>query len=165
MDERHRKRNRFDLLRPILRLTNRLEAAQLRFAGTSGMRVLRRTPVLLLETTGRRTGRLRRAPVAYWEGADGDLYIGGGAAGMTRVDWVANLRADPRAHVWIRRRRIPVTARELQGEEYERVSAEAFERWPAAPGYERRSGRPIPFFRLRRRPTRGAEPPFSPGRR
>ncbi len=67
---------------------------------------------------------------------------------MTRVDWVANLRALPRAHVWIGRRRIPVLARELVGEEYERVRREAFERWSDAPTYERRSGRPIPYFRL-----------------
>lgn len=71
---------------------------------------------------------------------------------MSRVDWVANLRAQPRAWVWIRRRRIPVAAHELTGDEYERAREEALEHWPDAPKYETRSGRTIPYFRLTRLP-------------
>lgn len=112
------------------------------------MALLTRRSILVLETTGRRTRRRRRTPVAYWERADGALITGAGAAGMTRVDWVANLRAQPRAWVWIGRHRVPVIAHELTGEEYERVRDEAFERWPNAPKYETRSGRTTPYFRL-----------------
>lgn len=107
-----------------------------------------RRSILLLETTRRRTGRHRRTPVAYYERPDGDLVVGGGTAGMTRVDWVANLRANPQASVWLRRRRIPVIAREPTGDEYRRIRDEAFQRWPNAPKYERWSGRAIPYFRL-----------------
>lgn len=148
-----RTRNVFDRLRWLFRIANRLEALQLRLLGTSGMALLTRRSILLLETTGRRTGQQRRTPVAYWEEPGGDLIIGGGAAGMTRVDWVANLRAHPDAAVWARRRRIPVSARELTGDEYERVRERAFERWPNAPKYETRSGRRIPYFRLTPRPA------------
>lgn len=144
----------FDRLRGLFRIANRLEAVQLRLLGTSGMALLTRRSILLLETTGRRTGRQRRTPVAYWQEPDGDLIIGGGAAGMTRVDWVANLRAHPDTAVWIRRRRISVSARELTGDEYEHVRERAFERWPNAPKYETRSGRRIPYFRLTPRPRR-----------
>lgn len=146
------KRNPVDRLRWIFRIANRFESAQLRHLGTSGMAVLTRRPILVLEATGRRTGRPRRTPVAYREEPRGDLVIGGGAAGMTRVDWVANLRARPQAHVWIRRQRIPVVARELIGDEHERERAEALERYRGARKYEARSGRPIPYFRLTPRP-------------
>lgn len=155
-----RRHSLVDRLRWAFRIANRVESAQLRYLGTSGMALLTRRSILLLETTGRRSGRPRRTPVAYWETPEGDVIVGGGAAGMTRVDWVANLRARPRAWVWRRRRRIPVMVRELAGEEYARVREEGFDRWPNAPRYERRSGRRIPYFRLTPLPE---EPPAERG--
>jgi len=123
----------------------------LRRFGTSGMSLLRRSPLLVIETTGRKTGRRRAAPVAFWTEEDGTIFIGGGAAGMaTTPDWVANLRADPRAAVVVRRERIPVLAVELTGDEYDRVRAHAISLWPGVPKYERRSGRPTPYFKLTR---------------
>jgi deazaflavin-dependent oxidoreductase (nitroreductase family) len=119
----------------------------LRRFGTSGMSLLRRTPLLVIETTGRRTGRRRAAPVAYWE-SGGAFYIGGGAAGMTRVDWVANLRADPTASIVVRRTRRVVRAEELTGTDYDAARAHALTLWPAVPKYERMSGRRVPYFRL-----------------
>jgi deazaflavin-dependent oxidoreductase (nitroreductase family) len=138
---------RADRYRRLWRFVNRVESVQVRWLGTSGIALVRRTPVLLLETTGRRSGRTRRAPVAYWE-RDGRYLVGGGAAGMSRVDWVANLRSSPDAAVWVARRRIPVRALELHGDDYEQARAEAFTRWPDAPKYEQASGRRIPYFAL-----------------
>jgi deazaflavin-dependent oxidoreductase (nitroreductase family) len=142
-----RRRTTADRFRWYWRIANRLEALQIRLLGTSGVGLLRRTPVLLLETTGRRTGRRRRAPVAYWKQGD-DFLVGGGAAGMTRVDWVANLRANPEATIWVRRRRRPVVAEELTGAQYQVARDEAFAIWPGAARYEEVSGRRIPYFRL-----------------
>jgi deazaflavin-dependent oxidoreductase (nitroreductase family) len=122
--------------------------AQLRRLGTSGMTLLRRTPVLVIESTGRRTGRPRATPVAYWTGAEGSFFVGGGAGGMTRVDWVANLRADPRATVVVRRQRVGVRAEELTGDAYEEARTHAISLWPGVPKYERRSGRRVPYFQL-----------------
>ncbi|WP_345430383.1 nitroreductase/quinone reductase family protein [Actinoallomurus vinaceus] len=137
-----------DRLRWLLRLSNRLETASLRRLGFSWIALIGRTHVLVLETTGRTTGRLRHTPVVYRRGAEGRLYVGGGAAGMTRVDWVANLRANPVAAVWMRRRRHPVIAHELTGEAYERERQESLALWPRSARYERMSGRRIPYFRL-----------------
>jgi deazaflavin-dependent oxidoreductase (nitroreductase family) len=138
--------SRADRFRWYFRIGNRLEALSLRWLGTSGGKLVRRS-VLLLETTGRRTGKRRWAPVVYWK-EDDSYFIGGGAAGMSRVDWIANLNADPNAAVWIRRKRIPVVAHRLKGKAYKRAREYAFERWPHAVKYVRRSGRPIPYFRL-----------------
>ena len=108
---------------------------------------MRRTPVLVLETRGRRSGRRHRVGLAYWQ-VDGVYFVGGGAAGMSRVDWVANLRNEPSAVVWVKRRRLPVRGRELAGDEYDAARAEAFRRWPDAPKYEAKSGRTVPYFAL-----------------
>lgn len=104
---------------------------------------------MVLETTGRRTGRTRCAPVGYWTDPDGAFLVGGGAAGMATVpDWVRNLRAQPAAAVWVRRSRTVVTAVELTGDERDQAQAAATRTWPGVPRYQRRSGRVIPYFRL-----------------
>ena len=131
------------------RFTNRVEAVQLRLAGTTFTAIVFRTPVALLETTGRRTGRTRRTPVAYLARPDRSFLIAGGAAGQARTpDWVANLRNEPRARVVVRRARLDVTARELDGDERRAAWEAAVARWPMLPGYERASGRLTPLFVL-----------------
>lgn len=106
--------------------------------------------LLVIETKGRRSGRQRFTPVGYWQEADGSFVVGGGAAGKARVpDWVANLRDAPGAAVWIRRKRILVTVGELVGEERNEAQRRASEIWRGVAKYERRSGRVIPYFRLR----------------
>jgi deazaflavin-dependent oxidoreductase (nitroreductase family) len=143
------RRNWVDRIQILWRIGNRIEALELRRLGTSPMAFFNAGKVLVLETTGRRSGRTRFTPVAYWEEAGGSYMIGGGAAGKTRTpDWVANLRADPVAAVWIRRARIPVVAKELTGEERERAQLHAIGIWRGVPKYARRSGRVIPYFRL-----------------
>ena len=141
------RKSRADRFRWFWRIENRIESAQARWLGFSGISLIRRTPVLVLETRGRRTGRRHRVGLAYWH-ADGVYFVGGGAAGMSRVDWVANLRSNPAAAIWVKRKRLPVLARDLAGDEYETVRAEAFRRWPDAPKYEAKSGRRIPYFAL-----------------
>lgn len=115
------------------------------------MALLNRGDVLVIETTGRRSGRRRFTPVGYWRDseAEGSFIIGGGAAGKTRVpDWVANLRATPSAAVWVDRRRVPVVAEELVGDERELAQRQAMAIWRGVDKYERRSGRVIPYFRF-----------------
>jgi hypothetical protein len=68
---------------------------------------------------------------------------------MTRVpDRVANLRANPAATVIVRRRRILVQAEELDGEAYDQARTQVERQWRGVPGYERMSGRRVPYFRL-----------------
>lgn len=140
--------NWIDRSRPILRLAT--ESFELRLFGRSLMTVLRPGGVLVLETRGRRSGRRHTVPVAYLPDEPDGFVIGGGAAGMTRIaDWVLNLRSHPRAAVVIRRHRIEVIAIELHGEARERAHDRAREVWPSVDDYERRSGRPVPYFHLR----------------
>jgi deazaflavin-dependent oxidoreductase (nitroreductase family) len=114
------------------------------------MSMFNRVKVLLLENTGRRSGRRRFAPIGYWLDDEGSFVVGGGAAGMATVpDWVRNLRADPRSAVWIRRVRTAVVAEELLVEERDRAQRHAEVIWRGVSSYERKSGRVIPYFRLR----------------
>lgn len=141
------------MTRPLWRLGNRLETRLLRTLGTSPMAAVNRGGVLVIETTGRRSGRARFTPVGYLQNAGGAYVVGGGAAGMVRTpDWVANLRAEPAAAVWVKRRRIAVVASELSGDERDEAREHALAVWPGVETYERRSGRVVPYFRLTPRP-------------
>jgi deazaflavin-dependent oxidoreductase (nitroreductase family) len=66
----------------------------------------------------------------------------------TVPDWVKNLRADPRAAVWVRRSRISVQAHECTGTERDQAQAAATSIWSGVSKYEVKSGRAIPYFRL-----------------
>ena len=139
----------FDRLRPIRRLAGPIEAAQVRWAGSSLVSAAIRAPVLVLHSCGRRSGRLRSTTLAYHRLDDGSLIVVGGAGGQVRVpDWVANLRTDPKATVTMRRAPVKVEAVELTGSERAEVWRTVRDVWPKIDVYERRAGREVPVFRL-----------------
>ena len=55
--------------------------------------------LLLLTTTGAKSGQPRLAPLAYLTIDDKMIIIGSKAGADTNPDWVHNLRANPRAHI------------------------------------------------------------------
>lgn len=104
--------------------------------------------LLLLTTTGAKSGQPRISPLAYFR-IDGKLIIIGSFAGAPKDPaWVHNLRANPAAHVEIGTDAFDVTAHELPKAErdalFEKVAA-------AAPGfaeYQSKTSRVIPLFEL-----------------
>ena len=74
-------------------------------------------PVLLLTTTGRKSGQPRTAPVLYL--ADGDRYvvINTNAGNQKTPAWSLNLKANPDAEVEVKRKRMKVRARIAEAEE------------------------------------------------
>jgi len=69
--------------------------------------------LLLLTTTGAKSGERRVSPLAYFR-IDGKLIIIGSFAGApVNPAWVHNLRANPQAHVEVGTDAFDVTAREL----------------------------------------------------
>ena len=138
-----------DRLRPLRRIVGPIEAAEIRRFGRSGLSLVFRTPVLVLETTGRRSGRTRSTPLAYHRDDDGSLLVVGGAGGQTVIaDWVVNLRAMPSAVVVVDRSRVAVVADELTGVERSEAWEVLVRVWPRIATYERRAARALPVFRL-----------------
>jgi deazaflavin-dependent oxidoreductase (nitroreductase family) len=121
-------------------LVGRVETAEVRWFGRSIVSVVARQQVLVLTTTGRRSGKVRRTTVAYTE-VGGQIVVVGGAAGQTRPpDWVANLAADPLVEVTIRRATAPMRAMVLVGDARRRVWDAVLPRWPFIANYEARAG-------------------------
>lgn len=116
----------------LARFSNSLGATGLRWAGRlnvplyrlSGGRIggkVGRAPVLLLTTTGRKSGQQRTAPVVYLADGDDVVVINTNAGNAKVPAWSLNLKANPEAEVERGRRRYPVRARVTEGEERERL--------------------------------------------
>ncbi len=73
--------------------------------------------LLLLHTTGAKSGQPRVSPLAYLTIDDKMIIVGSKAGADTNPDWVYNLRANPRAHVEVGTESYDVAVRELPGDE------------------------------------------------
>ena len=121
---------------------------------TRGRRVLTSTgsvlPMVMLTTTGAKTGEPRQAPLATIP--DGDvLYLVGSNFGREKHPaWTGNLIKTPHAVVTYEKETFPVTATLLSADEKAEVWPKLLALWPNYDGYQERSGRDIRVFRLER---------------
>lgn len=106
-------------------------------------------PLLLLTSTGAKSGAQRVNPVAYFD-IDGKIYIVGSAAGRdNNPAWVHNIRAHPQVSVEIGSQAPkPATARELPRGERDSIYPIVVERAPGFGEYQQRTDRVIPVFEL-----------------
>ncbi len=107
-------------------------------------------PVLLLTTTGARSGQPRLAPLVY--SRDGERYVilasKGGAP--THPAWYRNLVAHPLVTVEVGPETFRARARVTDGAERERLFAQHAADSPAFSDYQRRTTRVIPVVLLER---------------
>ncbi|OBF13295.1 nitroreductase family deazaflavin-dependent oxidoreductase [Mycobacterium sp. ACS4331] len=104
--------------------------------------------LVLLHTTGAKTGKQRMSPLAYVT-IDGRNYIVGSFAGAPKDPaWTHNLRANPRARIEIGTDEYDVQARELPKDERDIVYAKLAEMVPTFAAYQAATTRVIPLFEL-----------------
>jgi deazaflavin-dependent oxidoreductase (nitroreductase family) len=107
-------------------------------------------PVVMVTTTGARSGRETTTPILGVPEGGGIVVIGSNFGQAHHPAWVHNLRAHPRAHVRvIGGPEHDAVAEEVTGEERERLIALASEIYPGYPLYvERAAPRRIRVIRL-----------------
>ena len=104
--------------------------------------------LLLLTTTGAKSGKERISPLAYFR-IDGRLIIIGSFAGSdVNPAWVHNLRANPAARVEIGNDSSDVTARELPFDERDELFGQITAAAPGFAEYQAKTTRVIPVFEL-----------------
>jgi deazaflavin-dependent oxidoreductase (nitroreductase family) len=106
--------------------------------------------LLLLTSTGAKSGQPRLAPLAYLTIDEKMVIIGSKAGADTNPDWVHNLRANPRAHIEVGTEAYDVTARELPPEERDEVYPKIVSVAPGFGEYQAKTSRIIPLFELQR---------------
>ena len=130
--------------RPVFRLT--------RGRATLGS-LVSGLPVVMLTTTGARTGKPRTVPVLGLPTDDGLALIGSNWGRPGPPAWDRNLRADPSASIAIGRHRRDVRAVEAEGEQRERIWRAGLEIYPGFAQYAARAGgRRFRIFVLERAP-------------
>lgn len=110
--------------------------------------------LLLLTTTGAKSGQSRLSPLAYLR-VDGKLVIIGSFAGADfHPAWVHNLRANPSAHVEVGTESFDAIARELPRAERDDIFAKVTASAPGFGEYQAKTTRVIPLFELQRQDSR-----------
>lgn len=107
-------------------------------------------PVLLLHTTGARTGQERVNPMMYLD-LDGRRYVFASKAGADRhPDWYHNLVAHPAVTVEVGTETYAATAAPTPGADRDRIYAEQARRYHGFAEYQEKTDRVIPVVELRR---------------
>ena len=110
-------------------------------------------PLLLLHTTGRRSGTERVNPLMYLPEGDHWVVFATKGGHITHPDWLHNIDADPRATIEVGTDTIPVTASVLrEGPERDELYARQVAAFPQFGEYEKKTAghRTIPVVILER---------------
>lgn len=107
-----------------------------------------RAPVLLLTSTGRRSGQPRTAPVLFLADGERLVVIGSNAGNQRAPAWSHNLKANPDAAVQVRGERRQVRARVAEGAERSELWAKMNAQYAGFDEYEERTSREIAVFVL-----------------
>lgn len=136
--------------RLALKLGSGAHAGIYRATGGKLLGRMGKSPILLLNTVGRKTGRQRTAPLLYvMEGEDFVIIASKGGA-PTHPEWYLNLRANPDATVEVGDREVRVRAEEADPEEKAGLWQKMVEMYPTYDDYQNKTEREIPLLVLRR---------------
>jgi deazaflavin-dependent oxidoreductase (nitroreductase family) len=110
-------------------------------------------PMIIIHHKGRKSGKVYESPLVY-QPVDGNFAIFGSKGGYPEhPEWYLNLIANPDLEVEVGTERFTVHARELEGEERERIWKKQKELMPGFADYEKKTTgiREIPVVLLERR--------------
>ncbi len=117
----------------------------------SGGRIGKRigkAPMLLLRTTGRKTGLQRTAALLYHRDAGSYVVVGSRGGSDLPPAWLLNLEAAPEVVVQVGTKRFPARARVASAEERRRLWPEMTRLWPQYDRYQSQTHRLIPLVIL-----------------
>jgi len=107
-------------------------------------------PMLLLTTTGRRSGEPRVSPLVYTRDGGGYVIAASKAGADTHPAWYRNIEASPDVRVEIGTEAFPARARIADGAERDRLWEQHVAAMPNFRDYERKTSRVIPMVVLER---------------
>jgi len=106
--------------------------------------------VLLLTTTGRRSGKATTTPLIYAQDGDRYVIIASKGGAPENPGWYRNLEKTPEAELQVEDQVFPARARTASGAERELLWRKANEVWPHYSEYAEKTDREIPVVVLER---------------
>ena len=135
--------------RKLLTFVSRVHVVLYRASGGRvGGRFRKTAPVLLLTTTGRKSGKQRTTPLLYLEEAGQYVIVASVGGAPNHPAWYLNVRDNPTAAIQIGSRRLAVSAKTASPEERERLWALATQMYPQYDDYQAKTSREIPVVIL-----------------
>jgi deazaflavin-dependent oxidoreductase (nitroreductase family) len=107
-----------------------------------------KSPILLLNTVGRKSGRKRTSQLLYVMDGEDFVIIASKGGVPTHPAWYLNLRADPDATVEVGDREVRVRAEVADSEEKARLWQRMVEMYPTYDDYQQKTEREIPLLKL-----------------
>ncbi|WP_272939586.1 nitroreductase/quinone reductase family protein [Mycobacteroides abscessus] len=107
-------------------------------------------PLLVLTTTGRKSGQPREQPLTYVRDGDRLVVVGTNFGQGHHPAWTFNLLSNPRAKVTVGGQTVTVTATQLHGAEQQRFLRDFADIGPNYSAYVDRASREIRVFALQR---------------
>lgn len=108
------------------------------------------TTVLILTTTGRKSGEPRSTPLIYQRHGDDVLVVASNGGADAPPLWFRNLEADPEVQVQVKGDRFTARARTATAEEKPGMWRTMAAVWPAYNEYQTKTDREIPVVVLER---------------
>jgi len=105
-------------------------------------------PLLLLNSTGAKSGETRTSPVVHTRDGDRYIIIASKAGADTNPSWYHNLVANPQATIEVGADTIPVVATVAEGDERTRLYDAQAALMPNFAEYAEKTSRQIPVFIL-----------------
>jgi deazaflavin-dependent oxidoreductase (nitroreductase family) len=131
-----------------LKATGKLNVPVYRLSRGRLMNTVGTGPVLLLTSTGRRSGQKRTAPVLYLKDGERFVVVGSNAGNARAPAWSYNLKANPDAEIEVRGDRRSVHARVAEGEERVDLWRKVNEMYEGFDHYDANTAREIAVFVL-----------------
>lgn len=110
-------------------------------------------PLLLLTTTGAKSGQRRTNPVMYLREGDRLFVFASKGGAPSHPDWYRNLLAHPEVTVELGDQTYPAVAKPVTGEERDRIYAKWAQMYPQFQEYQEKTTRIIPVIELEPRTT------------
>jgi deazaflavin-dependent oxidoreductase (nitroreductase family) len=105
-------------------------------------------PILLLNTTGRKSGQRRTNPLLYVMDGEDFVLIASNGGAPSHPAWYLNLMANPDATVEVGDRKLRVRAEEVDGEEKARLWQKMVDMYSSYDDYQTKTKREIPLLVL-----------------
>ncbi|HEX3910064.1 MAG TPA: nitroreductase family deazaflavin-dependent oxidoreductase [Solirubrobacteraceae bacterium] len=131
-----------------LKATGKLNVPVYRLSRGRLMNKVGTGPVLLLTSTGRRSGQRRTAPVLYLQDGERYVVVGSNAGNVRAPAWSYNLKANPEAEIELRGKRWHVRAHVAEGEERVELWRKVNEMYEGFDDYDANTARDIAVFVL-----------------
>jgi deazaflavin-dependent oxidoreductase (nitroreductase family) len=132
----------------VFRATSALNKWLYRLSGGKIAGSMKGAPILLLTTTGRKTGKARVTPLLYLRDGDNLVLVASKGGAPKHPVWFLNLEANPDVEVEVGRTRERRRARSATPEERERLWSKVVEMDSSYADYQTKTAREIPLVIL-----------------